>query len=110
MTPEIESGWHSGISAGVCLAPMIPASRATASASPLGTPSPRSSPTTRAETSTRPVAVAVRAVTSLSETSTMRAAPDSSTWVSRAWPVSTLPSEVRVQHQHLHPVAPARAR
>ena len=82
-TPEIDSGWHSGISVGVCLAPMIPAIRATASASPLGTPSPRSSATTCGDTSTRPDAVAVRAVTSLPDTSTMRAAPDSSTWVSR---------------------------
>ena len=83
VTPEIASGWHSGISDGVCLAPMIPAIRATASASPFGTPSPRSSATTSADTSTRPDAVAVRAVTSLPDTSTIRAAPDSSTWVSR---------------------------
>ena len=33
-TPEIDNGWHSGISAGVCLAPMMPANLATASASP----------------------------------------------------------------------------
>ncbi len=82
VTPEIASGWHSGISAGVCLAPMIPASRATASVSPLGTPAPRSSSITAGETSTRPDAVAVRAVTALPETSTIRAAPRSSTWVS----------------------------
>ena len=44
---------------------MIPATRATASASPLGTPSPRSAATTSAETCTRPAAVAVRAVTCL---------------------------------------------
>ena len=82
MTPEIASGWQSGISAGVCLAPMIPAIRATASASPFGTPSPRSSSRTRAETTTLPVATATRSVTSLADTSTIRAAPESSTWVS----------------------------
>ena len=59
-------------------------------------------------TVTRPVAVAVRAVTSLAETSTIRAAPDSSTCVSRAWsePCGGFPvpstSEVPVQHEHLH--------
>ena len=36
VTPEIASGWHSGISDGVCLAPMIPASRATAERVALG--------------------------------------------------------------------------
>src|SRR6478735_2860070 len=83
VTPEIASGWQSGISAGVCLAPMIPAIRATASASPFGTPSPRSSATTSDDTRTRPDALASRAVTDLAETSTIRAAPDSSTWVRR---------------------------
>src|SRR4051794_4737106 len=81
VTPEMASGWHSGMSDGVCLAPMMPAMRATASASPFGTPPPRSSPTTSSDTSTRPLAVAVRAVTSLPVTSTIRAAPDSSRWV-----------------------------
>ena len=65
------------------LAAWMPAIRATASASPFGTPPSRSRATTAGETSTRPVAVAVRTVTSLPETSTIRAAPDSSTWVSR---------------------------
>ena len=75
-------GWHSGTRSGVRLAAMIPAIRATPSASPFGTPSPRSSATTSAETMTRPAAVAVRAVTSLPDTSTIRAAPEASTWVS----------------------------
>ncbi len=70
------------------LAAMMPAIRATASASPFGTPSPRSSATTAGEVSTVPVARASRAVTSLPETSTIRAAPASSTWVSRCGPWS----------------------
>src|SRR3954469_24099675 len=61
----------------------MPAIRATATASPLGTPVPRSSATTSGLTSTRPAAVASRAVTGLALTSTIRAAPVSSTWVSR---------------------------
>ena len=77
---------------------MIPASRATARVSPLGTPAPRSSATTSAETSTRPDAVAERVVTSLADTSTIRAAPDSSMWVSR--PVGHRSSGL-LQHQHL---------
>src|SRR5437899_8655275 len=84
VTPETASGWHNGMRSGVRLAPMMPAIRAAASASPLGMPSPRSSSTTRGATRTRPVARAVRAVTSLAETSTMRAAPASSRWV-RCW-------------------------
>ena len=81
-TDESASGWHNGTRSEVRLAAMIPATRATPSASPLGTPSPRSSSTTAAETSTRPDATASRAVRSLADTSTMRAAPVSSTWVS----------------------------
>src|SRR5829696_2376361 len=82
-TPWIATGWQSGTRSGVRLAAWMPAIRATASASPFGTPEPRSSATTSGDTRTRPVAVAVRAVTSLPETSTIRAAPDASTWVSR---------------------------
>src|SRR5215217_4417410 len=53
----------------------MPAIRATASASPLGTVPSRSAATHSALSSTRPAAVAERAVTALSETSTMRASP-----------------------------------
>ena len=84
VTPDSDSGWHSGTRSGVRLAAMIPATRATASASPFGTSPDLSSATTSADTSTRPDAVAVRAVTSLPETSTIRAAPASSTWVRRS--------------------------
>src|SRR5512132_129124 len=53
----------------------MPAIRATASASPFGTAPSRSAATQSVLSSTRPAAVAERAVTALSETSTMRASP-----------------------------------
>ena len=73
LTPCSPIGWHSGIRSGVRLAPVIPAIRATASASPLGTVPDRSAATASALSSTRPDAPAARAVTSLPDTSTMRA-------------------------------------
>src|SRR3984885_3097870 len=80
-------GWQSGIRSGVRLAPWMPAILATASASPLGTVPSRSAATAAADSSTRPDAVATRAVTSLADTSTMRACPTASRWVrSRAAP------------------------
>src|SRR3954447_18770343 len=88
VTPCSAIGWHSGTRSGVRLAPAIPAIRATATASPFGIPSPRSSATTSGLTSTRPAAVATRVVTAFSETSTIRAAPCSSTWVRRGWEVT----------------------
>jgi len=81
VTPWMAMGWQSGTRSGVRLAAWIPAMRATARASPFGTPGPRSSSTTSGETSTRPDAVAVRTVTSFPETSTIRAAPRLSRWV-----------------------------
>src|ERR1700709_658195 len=85
---------------------MIPARRATASVSPLGTPAPRSSETTSAATSTRPPATASRAVTSLPDTSTIRAAPDSSTWLRRSAILSPrcprVSLEVLVEGQDAH--------
>ena len=72
-TPCRPIGWHSGIRSGVRLAPAIPAMRATASASPFGTVPDRSAATASADSSTRPDAHAARAVTSLPDTSTMRA-------------------------------------
>ena len=58
---------------------------ATARASPLGTVPSRRAATAAGESRTRPVAVALRAVTSFAETSTIRAWPDESRWVS-VWP------------------------
>src|SRR5215207_4051750 len=90
VTPCRAIGWHSGTRSGVRLAPAMPAIRATATASPLGTPPPRSSATTSGLTSTRPAAVATRVVTAFSLTSTIRAAPVSSTCVSRASVIGAL--------------------
>ena len=73
---------------GVRLVAMIPAIRATASTSPLGTSPERMRPA--AEVVTRPLAVAVRVVTSRPATSTIRAWPAASRWVRslmRALPV-----------------------
>ncbi len=91
VTPCSAIGWQSGIRSGVRFAPAIPAMRATATASPLGTPVPRSSATTSGLTSTRPAAVATRVVTAFSLTSTIRAAPVSSTWVRRFSLTGALP-------------------
>src|SRR5690349_14559078 len=82
VTPCSPIGWHSGIRSGVRLAPAIPAMRATASASPLGTSTARRAATARADSRTRPVAQAERAVTSLPDTSTILAWPALSTCVS----------------------------
>ncbi len=76
-------GWHSGTRSGVRFDPAMPAMRATASASPLGTLPSRNARTAALDSRTRPDARACRAVTSLPDTSTMCAAPVSSTWVSR---------------------------
>src|SRR4051812_28332629 len=104
-TPLIASGWHSGTRSGVRFAAMMPASRATPRASPLGTPEPRNSTTTSAETSTRPAATATRCVTSLSETSTIRAAPDSSTCVNRGSVIRS-PGPARSPRRGCRPAAP----
>ena len=82
VTPCSPIGWHSGIRSGVRLAPWMPAIRATASASPLGTSPARSAATAAADSRTRPDARAVRALTSLPETSTIRACPAESRCVS----------------------------
>src|SRR5918997_2224889 len=62
---------------GVFLAPWMPAIRATASASPLGSDSARRAATASALSRTRPAAVAERAVTAFADTSTIRASPRS---------------------------------
>src|SRR5918995_1553373 len=85
-TPVIGSGWHSGIRSGVRLAPMIPATLATARASPLGSPAEASSSRVSGASTTRQPAVATRSVSGLAETSTIRAAPWSSRWLSSPMP------------------------
>src|SRR5829696_2092613 len=81
-TPVIGSGWQSGISSGVRLAPMIPATRATARASPFGRSLAARSSRVAGASTTRQPAVATRSVSGLAETSTIRAAPCSSRWLS----------------------------
>src|SRR6266487_4554928 len=78
-------GWLSGIRSGVRFAPWMAAILATASASPLGTVPSRRAAIAAAQSSTRPLALAVRAVTSLAETSTILACPARSRCVSSGW-------------------------
>src|SRR5690348_3073662 len=80
-TDDSASGWHSGIRSDVFLAAMMPASWATASTSPLAAFLSRISARVAGCMTTLAFAVAMRSVTSLSPTSTMRALPRSSKWV-----------------------------
>src|SRR5256714_3535193 len=80
LTLVIGRGWHSGMRSGVRFAAMMPATRATWSASPLLVPS-RTASSVGAAIRTMHSAVASRTVAALSATSTIRAAPFSSTWV-----------------------------
>src|SRR5690348_2642602 len=77
------SGWHSGMSSAVRLAAMTPASSAVLITDPFGVVPARTCAIVSVVHFTKPAAVAVRAVTSLSDTSTMRARPVSSMWLSR---------------------------
>src|SRR6187551_951211 len=72
----------------------MPAIRATASASPLGTVPSRSAAKHSALSSTRPAAVAERAVTDLPETSTMRASPAALRCGKRLW-LTAVPQSAR---------------
>src|SRR5205823_4999259 len=76
------SGWQRGIRSAVFFAAMIPATRATWSASPLGVPS-WTALTVSGAIRTMHSAVASRTVAILSATSTIRAAPFSSMCVKR---------------------------
>lgn len=84
MTWDSASGWHRGINSWVRLAAMIPAMRAVARTSPFLASPLSISASVAGSMITRPPATATRSVISLSETSTMRAAPLSSIWVSFA--------------------------
>ena len=75
------SVWQSGISSGVRLAAMMPAMRAAARTSPLGTAPSRMAASVAACMCTSPQATAVRPVAALSPTSTMLAWPWASRWV-----------------------------
>src|SRR5262245_1268640 len=74
------SGWQSGISVPVCLAAWMPATRATPRTSPLGASPAATAAAVSGAIRTNARATARRRVTSLAETSTIRAAPDSSRW------------------------------
>src|SRR5579872_878138 len=76
-TREIGSGWQSGIRSLVLFAARMPATRATPSASPLGTSPARSRAAVAGAIRTRPRATARRLVSAFSVTSTMCASPAS---------------------------------
>src|SRR5262245_63825565 len=76
------SGWQSGISAPVCLAAWMPAMRATPNTSPLGASPAATAAAVWGAIRTNARATARRRVTSLDDTSTIRALPDSSRCVS----------------------------
>src|SRR4030042_4792594 len=80
-TPVRGRGWHRGISPAVFLAAMMPARRAAAQTSPLGSLPAISRGKTLGPTSTRQPATAWRRVTGLSATSTILSWPVSSRWV-----------------------------
>src|SRR6478609_5193011 len=81
-TLVIGSGWQSGISPWVRLAAMMPASRAAPSTSPLSALPATTKSSVSRRMMTLPSATATRSVAFLAETSTMRAWPRGSIWVS----------------------------
>src|SRR4029079_11863223 len=80
------SGWQSGISADVCLAARMPASRAVCSGSPFFTAPARICRRASADIAIDPRAIASRAVIGLSPTSTIFTRPRASTCDSTALP------------------------
>ena len=74
--------WHRGISSAVRLAALMPASWATASTSPLRIWFSRIRRTVSGWRRTRAKAEALRGTSGFPETSTCRARPSSSTWLS----------------------------
>lgn len=89
-TPSTRRGCARGSRSGHFLTALMPAIRATASASPLGTAPSARTRMIFSEHATKLRAVASRRVTALPETSTMRACPLSSRWVSRAVVASSM--------------------
>src|SRR5690606_11587210 len=92
-------GWQSGMRSGVRLAAMMPASRATDSTSPFFTPPSRIIASVAGCMITEPLAVALRSVISLSETSTITALPSASKWVKPAIKKTPLGSACLALHQ-----------
>src|SRR5438067_2819475 len=76
---ESGSGWQSGMSAEVCLAARMPASRAACSGSPFFTAPRRISRSASRDISIEPRAIALREVTGFSPTSTIFTRPRAST-------------------------------
>src|SRR5436190_4051301 len=81
-TAVIGTGWHSGTSSEVRLAAWIAAMRATPSTSPFFEWPERTSAKVAGSMRIDPVATAIRCVSAFSPTSTIRAVPRSSKWVS----------------------------
>src|SRR3954447_23199947 len=75
------SGWQSGISVPVCLAAWMPAMRATPRTSPLGASPAETAAAVSGLIDTNARETACRRVISFDDTSTIRAAPESSRWV-----------------------------
>src|SRR6202030_3536631 len=88
-TCDNRSGWHSGINSWVRLAAMMPARRAVPSTSPFLALPLRTMSSVFACISTRPSAIATRAVAGLAETSTMWASPLVPIWLSFFAPRAT---------------------
>ncbi len=82
VTPDRGIGWHSGMSSHVRLAAWMPAICAIVSTSPFFARRSRTAASASGDREICPEARASRAVGTLSDTSTMRASPASSTWVS----------------------------
>src|SRR5436190_1176396 len=80
-TEPTSSGWHRGMRSAARLAAWMPATRATASTSPLLTALLATSASVSDFMYTRPRATARRWVASFGVTSTMRARPSGSIWV-----------------------------
>src|SRR3954468_22592578 len=83
-TNDNGSGWQSGISSAVRLAAWMPAMRAVPTTSPFGRSPAATSAAVSGAIRTTARATARRSVTSLPPTSTIRARPSASVWVSRS--------------------------
>jgi cyclic pyranopterin phosphate synthase len=76
------NGWHNGMRSAVRLAAMIPASSAVCTTAPLGVVPASTAASVSGRQVSCPTAVAIRSVGALPDTSTIRARPASSRWVS----------------------------
>src|SRR5690606_30324552 len=112
-TPSIGNGWQNGIRSEVRLTAMVPAMTAVSTMPPLAlfNPLARSCAATAAGNFTRHSATASRAVTALSETSTIAGRPLASMWLSLRAGFGVIAVESRDRHGDCRPWRePARAR